>query len=70
MACLMLSFVALRAQVKTHTQVNVGDFTALNVCNSINVIYCANKEKAGVAEFDAPADKTNLFIFKNNMWFN
>ena len=66
MACLMLSFVALRAQVKTHTQVNVGDFTALNVGNSINVIYCANKEKAGVAEFDAPADKTNLFIFKNN----
>lgn len=65
-ACLMLTSVALQAQVLTHTEVNVGDFTALNVGNSINVIYCANKEKAGVAEFDAPADKANLFIFKNN----
>ncbi|MGM9868910.1 MAG: GIN domain-containing protein [Sodaliphilus sp.] len=65
-ACLMLTSVALQAQVLTHTEVNVGDFTALNVGNSINVIYCANKEKAGVAEFDVPVGKVNPFIFKNN----
>lgn len=64
--CLMFASLAIQAQSVSHIEVNVGNFSALNVGNSINVVYCADKEKAGLVEYDAPADKAKVFIFSNN----
>ena len=54
---------ALLAQAQSHKVVKVGDFTSLKVSNNINVIYCADVEKAGTAEFDAQQSIANVFIF-------
>ncbi|MCQ2291489.1 MAG: DUF2807 domain-containing protein [Muribaculaceae bacterium] len=63
MAC---TAVAAIAQEVKHIEVNVGDFTTLSVENNINVVYCADDKKAGMAEFDAPQSVADMFIFKNN----
>lgn len=57
---------ALLAQAQSHKVVKVGDFTSLKVSNNINVIYCADDEKAGTAEFDAQQSIANVFIFNND----
>lgn len=63
--CVMLT-AALLAQAQSHKVVKVGDFTSLKVSNNINVIYCADDEKAGTAEFDAQQSIANVFIFNND----
>lgn len=63
--CVMLT-AALLAQAQSHKVVKVGDFTSLKVSNNINVIYCADDEKAGTAEFDAHQSIANVFIFNND----
>lgn len=61
-----LMMTTATALAQTRNVVNVGDFTSLKVNNNINVIYRANAEKAGTAEFYAAAGWTSKFIFGND----
>lgn len=62
----MATIMAGAQGVQDSLELNVGDFTTLNVNNNINVVYRACKEKAGTAVLQAPRSMASRFIFKND----
>ncbi|MDO4511487.1 MAG: DUF2807 domain-containing protein [Bacteroidales bacterium] len=63
---LMMCLLALLAQAQEIIEVKVGDFTSLNVGNSVNVVYRADAQKAGTAVMEATQQVAGKFIFKND----
>ena len=58
------AFTAGSSAQTIHRQLTVGDFTAINLANGVNVVYEQNTAKAGKVEFDTPQELANNFIFK------
>lgn len=51
------------AQTVSHYELNVGDFSELKVLNGVNVDYYCNADSAGMAVFDATADRASAIVF-------
>lgn len=62
---MMLTATAVRAE-KNHYELHLGEFTQINVCDNVNVIWTASKDSAGFVRFYGDDRFADAFILSND----